>query len=41
MFNELIAEYLHAILDHDQLREDILRSLRRNILDVFMVNVHL
>jgi hypothetical protein len=31
-FNELIAEYLHAVLDHEMLRAEIIRLMRRNIL---------
>jgi hypothetical protein len=37
--NELVAEYLHSVLAHDQLRPEILKHTRRFILEVYMANV--
>jgi len=36
---ELVSEYIFKVLDNNSLRPELLRFIRRNLLDIYMANV--
>jgi excinuclease UvrABC helicase subunit UvrB len=41
MYLETVAEFLHSLLKTPSLRVEIIKNMRRNIIDIYMGNVQI